>query len=60
MIDGGKGSKRRPEDEKKYGEGYDRIFGKKPRTRDIRQPQGRRLRAATHRPNGIESYGGSA
>lgn len=29
MSDGGKGDKRRPEDQQKYNEGYDRIFGKK-------------------------------
>ena len=29
MSNGGKGSKQRPTDPKKYDEGYDRIFGKK-------------------------------
>lgn len=29
MSGGGKGDKRRPTDEQKYREGYDRIFGKK-------------------------------
>lgn len=28
MADGGKGSKQRPTDPKKYDEGYERIFGK--------------------------------
>ena len=29
MSDGGKGSGRRPTDEKKYHDGWDRIWGKK-------------------------------
>ena len=29
MGDGGKGSKQRPTDKKKFDEGWDRIFGKK-------------------------------
>jgi len=29
MSDGGKGSKQRPTDKKKFDENYDRIFGKK-------------------------------
>lgn len=29
--DGGKGSKTRPTDQKKYSEGYDLIFKKKPK-----------------------------
>ena len=29
MSDGGKGDKRRPEDQQKFSEGFDRIFGKK-------------------------------
>jgi hypothetical protein len=29
MSDGGKGSKQRPTDKKKFGENYDRIFGNK-------------------------------
>lgn len=60
MSDGGKGSKQRPTDEKKWSEGYDRIFGKKPRTRDSRPLQGRRLRAPTDYPDGSQSYGGSS
>jgi hypothetical protein len=30
MSDGGKGSTQRPTDKKKFDEGWDRIFGKKP------------------------------
>ena len=59
MSDGGKGSKQRPTDEKKWSEGYDRIFGKKRSTRDSRPPQGRKIRAATPNPDRFESYGGS-
>ena len=29
MSDGGKGDKRRPEDQKKWDNGYDRIWGNK-------------------------------
>lgn len=29
MSDGGKGSKQRPTDKKKYDDNYDKIFGKK-------------------------------
>jgi len=29
MSDGGKGSKQRPTDKKKFDENFDRIFGKK-------------------------------
>ena len=29
MSDGGKGSKQRPTDKKKYDDKYDKIFGKK-------------------------------
>ena len=29
MSDGGKGSKQRPTDQKKFDEGWERIFGKK-------------------------------
>jgi hypothetical protein len=29
MSDGGKGDKRRPEDQEKWDDGYTRIFGKK-------------------------------
>lgn len=33
MSDGGKGSKQRPTDKKKFDENYDRIFGK-PKKKD--------------------------
>jgi len=32
MVDGGKGSKQRPTDKKKFDENYERIFGKKKET----------------------------
>lgn len=32
----GKGSKRRPEDKKKFDENYERIFGKKKQNGEIR------------------------
>lgn len=31
MSDGGKGDKRRPTDEQKYKDNYDKVFGKKPK-----------------------------
>jgi len=34
MSDGGKGSKPRPVDKKKFDDGWDRIFGKKQKTID--------------------------
>lgn len=30
MLSSGKGSNRRPTDDKKYEEGYEKVFGKKP------------------------------
>ena len=34
MSDGGKGDKRRPEDQEKWDDGYERIWGKKPKPVD--------------------------
>ena len=36
MSDGGKGSKQRPTDKKKYNENYDKIFGKKKEEKRMR------------------------
>lgn len=39
MSDGGKGSKQRPTDKKKFDDGWDRIFGKKNKEQPKEQPK---------------------
>jgi len=36
MSDGGKGSKQRPTDKKKFDENYDRIFGQKKKKEKVK------------------------
>jgi len=59
MSDGGKGSKQRPTDKKKFDEAYDRIFGKKRSTQDSGQPERRKIRSNESDKPSFESYGGT-
>ena len=59
MSDGGKGSKQRPTDKKKFDEAYDRIFGKKRSKQDSGQPERRKIRSNESDKPSFESYGGT-